>query len=211
MVDEEYDPIKAVRRRPGLAGLCDDHALLLRSAHRWLELHGIAGWKRPRLAVEMPLDELHDCNALLREISRISTELRERAGTAQKPLAERGRSATAKRLLAKLVRLTDDPYRGEGRQAFQPFIDTLQALEVELALLPNTRKTKQRMTHEQAHDLLRDWEAAKIASPGGGKLIAEEWKPRMVKLGIPVAKVSKQPYVVLRNLLRHARMVVGKD
>ena len=34
MVDEEYDPIKAVRRRPGLAGLCDDHALLLRCARR---------------------------------------------------------------------------------------------------------------------------------------------------------------------------------
>lgn len=212
MDDWKYDPIKSVRERPGLAGLCDEHALLVRSAHRWLELHGIAGWKRPRLSVEMREQEFRDRNALMREIFRISTELRERAGAVQKSLDGKRSTPAARRLLATLVRLSDDRYRDEGRQAFQPFIDTLQALEVELALLPSKHNTKQRkMTREQAHNLLRDWEEAKRAEPGSGKAIADKWKPRMVQLGAPPEKVAKQAYAVLRNLLRHARMVVGKD
>jgi hypothetical protein len=212
MVGEDYDPIESVRRRPGLAGLSDQHALLVRSAHRWLELHEMAGWKYRPPNTEMARDEFHARVEINGEIRRISGVLRELAAASQKPLDGKRSTPAARRLLATLVRLSDDPYRDEGRQAFQPFIDTLQALEVELALLPSKRNTKQRkMTREQAHDLLRDWEEAKRTEPGGGKAIAEKWKQRMVNLGVPPEKAAKQPYVALRNLLRHARMVVGKD
>ncbi len=196
--------IESVRGRPGLGGLSEEQALLIASAYRWLELYQMAGWKLRPLSVEMSRDEYHQNSAINGEIFRIATELRKQADSFWKP-------ATARRLLAMLVRLTDDRYRGDGRHAFQPFIDTLHAIEVELAMLPRERNTKRRMTPEQAHALLRDWEAEKRADPGGGKTIAEKWKPRLIQLGASPAKVSKDAYGVMRNLLRHARIVVGKD
>jgi len=100
----------------------------------------------------------------------------------------------------------------EGRQAFQPFVDALHELEVEFANKVTRRKRTETLTKAKADELLRDLaEARDRVGKGKDKLIAAEWVPRMMKLGLEFKIAQHGPYSAFRDLIRRARIKVDRD